>query len=448
VEHAVREPAPILSDPLISHLDQLVGLPSSPGNTEDLLAAATRVAARMRNSGLHVDTLTTPGAPILVGRRAGRSSFTLLLYHHYDVAPPGAWRSWHHDPFQIAEREQWLYGRGVAAGKGPLIAHLQALTSILESDGDLPCSVIVVAEGEGLAGSPHIAKTLADNRELLRADAVLGTGGDRDIHGRPCCYAGTKGLLQLRLRAHGTEMPLPAGYATSVPNPLWRLLWALTQIKSDQEEILINGFYDTIDGPGRGESKALRAVAFDEEARRVAWGLPQFLFAMSNAAIVQAESTLPTCNITSISSDPASDVALIPTSASARLDFQLVPRQHPQAICDLLIRHLADKGLADIHVERLAGGYPGAVTAIDDRFVVQVSEIGKVLHGEPLTILPRGPFIQPLAFFSQAFGIPTATVALARPDSAIFAANERIPVADLLNHGQLLIELMQACANQ
>lgn len=441
----MTESALISSDHLISHLDQLVGLPGSSGNTEDLIAVAGRVASRMRHAGLHVDMLNTSGAPIVVGRRSGRSPFTLLLYHHYDVPPPGAWRSWNHDPFQIAEREQALYGRGVAAGKGPLIAHLHALATMIESDGDLPCGIVVIAEGEGLSGSPQIAKTLAEQRELLRADAVLATGGDRDSLGRPCCYAGTKGLLQVRMRATGAGMPLPAGLAASVPNPLWRLLWALTQIKSDQEEILINGFYDTIDGPGRGDSKALRSVRFDEESRAEAWELPQFLFAMSDAAIVQAEATLPTCNITAITAEPVSDLAIIPTAANARIDFQLVPRQFPQAVFELLDRHLAEKGLADIQLERLPGGYPGAVTALDDRFVGMASEAGVPVFGSSLVILPRGPFTQPLALFNQAYGAPTAIIGLARPDSATFAANEHIPISDLINHGQHLIELMLAC---
>ena len=51
-----------------------------------------------------------------------------------------------------------------------------------------------------------------------------------------------------------------AGMAASVANPLWRLLWALGHVKSDQEEVLIEGFYDGVDGPSRAESQALRAL--------------------------------------------------------------------------------------------------------------------------------------------------------------------------------------------
>jgi acetylornithine deacetylase/succinyl-diaminopimelate desuccinylase-like protein len=444
----VTEPALISTDQLINNLDQLIALPGSPGHPEELVAVAGRVAALMRGCGLAVETVATAGAPLVVGRRTGRSPFSLLVYHHYDVAPPGPWRAWHHDPYQLAELDSVLHGRGVASGKGPLIAHLNAIAALLEADGDLPCGVVVVAEGDGMAGSPHLAAALADHRDLLRADAVLATGGERDATGRPFCYSGAKGLLQVRLRSTGAAHTLPAGLAASVPNPLWRLLWALGQIKSDQEEILIEGFYDTIEGPARNETRALRDAALDEQGRQAAWQLQQFLFAMTGPAVMQAETTLPTCNITSFAAEPVSELAVIPTSATARLDFQLVPRQHPQVICDLLCEHLNAKGLADIQVERIIGGYPAAQIPIDDPFVALVSATGRHIHGEPLVILPRGPFAQPLGLFGQAYSIPYATVGLARYDSAVIAPNEHIPLPDLVRHGQLLIELLYVCAQR
>jgi hypothetical protein len=62
--------------------------------------------------------------------------------------------------------------------------------------------------------------------------------------------------------------------------------------------------------------------------------------------------------------------------------------------------------------------------------------------------LPQGPFAQPLFFFAEAFGIPVATLGCARPDSATSAPNEHILLPDLIRHGQLLIDLLYACADQ
>jgi acetylornithine deacetylase/succinyl-diaminopimelate desuccinylase-like protein len=155
-----------------------------------LAAVAGRVASLMRGHGLQVTTLATTGAPIVVGRRAGRQPFTLMLYHHYDLMPSGPWRAWHHDPFQMAEREGTLYGRGVADGKGPLVAHLSAIAALIDADGELPCGVVVIAEGEALSGSPSLASVLASEHALLKADACLATGGERDGDDRPFCYTG------------------------------------------------------------------------------------------------------------------------------------------------------------------------------------------------------------------------------------------------------------------
>ncbi|MBC8075292.1 MAG: M20/M25/M40 family metallo-hydrolase, partial [Chloroflexales bacterium] len=78
----------------------------------------------MQRCGLDTLVAATPGAPVVIGTRAGRSPHTLLLYHHYDTAPTGPWRHWHHDPHMLAERDGALFARGAAAGKGPLAAHL------------------------------------------------------------------------------------------------------------------------------------------------------------------------------------------------------------------------------------------------------------------------------------------------------------------------------------
>lgn len=444
----MTEPALISTDRLIYDLDELIGLPGSAGQLDQLAAVGARVAAMMRSRGLKVDVVTTGGAPVVIGYRACRLPFSLALYHHYDVAPPGPWRSWHHEPHQMAERDGTLYGRGVAEGKGPLAAHLNAIAALLEAEGDLPCGVVVLAEGGRLSGSPDLADAIADHPALAAAQAVLATGGDRDARGLPFCYSGVKGLLQLRLRASGAHMALPSGVSASAPNPLWRLVWALSQIKSDQEEVLIPGFYDVIDGPSRTETQALRAAALDEASRLDAWGIQQFLFGMSQGALIRAEVTLPTCNVTAIAVDPPGDPGAIPVSATARLDFQLVPRQIPEEVASLLEAHLAAKGLEDVVVELLPGSYPAASTPFDDPFVQLVAEAGRPVYGTPLALLPRGPFALPLYALAERIGAPVASLACARAESAANAANEHIPLPDLVRHGQLLIELIYAAAQR
>lgn len=438
----------ISTEMLVDDLRLLCALPSSHEQPEAASAAAYQVAALMRQRGLRSEIIPTAGAPVVIGRRAGRSPFTLLLYHHYDTTPTGPWRAWNHEPYQVAERDGALYGRGVADGKGPFVAHLAALASMIAAQGELPISIVIVAEGETAIGSPHLGAIIAEYRDTFRADACLASAGERDLDGRPMCYSGAKGMLQVRLTAFGANQTLASGIAATVPSPLWQMIWALASIKSNQEEILIEGFYNDVESPSRAETQELRRVRVNEAGRLEAWGLSQFLFEMHGATLTTAESTLPTCNVSALTVEPQQDYATIPVVATARLDFQLVPRQRPQAIIDLLREHLKERELPDVGVERIVGGYPATVTPANHPFVERVRAAGQAGFGTPLTRLPLGPFALPLFFFAEAFGLPVAVVGCAQHDSAIYGPNEHIPLLDLVRHGQTLIDLLDSYAPQ
>lgn len=437
---------PMLAEPLVDCLRTLCAQPTGAGHPDELQAGAELIAALLAELDMQVHLVDEPGPPLVLGRRAGRAACTLLLYHRFDAPPPGPWSTWSHEPFQLAERDGALYGRGVAEGKGPLAAQLQALAALLQAEGELPCGVIVVADGGGLSGSPSLPAALAAHDDLLRAEACLASVGDRDAAGLPLCYSGSKGLLQLRLSAHGPAHPLPPGAAPALRNPLWRLVWALASIKGADEDIRIPGFYDSVEGPSREENTLLRQLRLDEPGRLAAWGAEEFLFGMSGAALARAEVTLPTCNLSLVHSTPASGLAQLPAAASAVLDFQLVPGQQPAQVAALLRAHLDEQGFADVTLERLPGGYPPARTAPETPFVQQVAAVGAAVHGAPLPVVPAGGFTVPLQLFTTALGVPCASVGVARAASAPFGPDEHIPLADLIRHGQLLIALLQALA--
>lgn len=434
----------IQGDSLVATLRRLCAQPGSAGQNHELATTADLVAGLLRRAGLTVKVARTSGAPVVLGWRAGRSPFTLLLYHHYDVAPSGPWRDWSHEPFQLAERDGALYGRGVAHGKGPLTAHLEALRVLANADAELPCGIVFVVEGEGLSGSARLASVIAEHQAELRADACLGSAGERDVAGRPFCYSGSKGMLQVQLTTRGAAYPLPAGMAASVRNPVWRLVWALSHIKGEDEDVRITGFYDAVEGPSRSENAALRQVRLDEAGRLAAWQLSEFLFGMSNAALIRAEATLPTCNISMLSVTPGSDVPGIPALASANLDFHLVPHQQPEKIFDLLREHLIARNFDDIAVAPLPGSYAPIQTAVEQPFIQHLIAAGEPVYAAPLPLASFGPFSLPLQLFAHHLHVPVAALGFARHTSAVRAADEQTPLDDLVRHGQLLVALCAA----
>ncbi|GIV97092.1 MAG: peptidase M20 [Herpetosiphonaceae bacterium] len=434
----------ITLDLLLSNLRQLCALRSIAGDQRSLIEAAEAIASLMQQSGLHAMVIRTSGAPVVLAERPGRTSQQVLFYDHYDVAPPGPWRDWHHEPFSLAERDGVIYGRGVVS-KGNLAARLGAVAAILAVKGELPVGVKFLIEGEALIGSPSLPGVIADQAGRLSASLVVGTGGSIGAHGVPYLYAGVKGRLQVQLRANGPAVPLPPEAAASVANPAWRLLWALASIKSDAEEVLIDQFYDDVEPVPRELVRLVRSIVLDEEARLKAWQINHFLFEMSGPALARAEVLNPTCNLTSFAAGSGT-LPMVPDTAAALIDFTLVPNQRPAHIVELLRRHLEERGFSDIIVEPINGAFPAARTAMDDPLVRRVVKSVGTVYGEEPQVVPMAPFASPLHLFTAGMRTPAIALGLARPDSSTRGPNEGLRLCDIEAMARLIARLLQDIA--
>ena len=434
-------------DLLLTHLRTLVAQPSISGDDAALDVTANVVATMMRQCGLQANIHPTEGAPIVIGHRPGISKRHILFYDHYDVPPPGAWRDWHHEPTVLAERDGRVYGRGVAADKGNLVARLAAVASLLDEDGELPCSVTFLVEGDALAGSPYLPNLVADQAHQLQADLVLSCGGMLDANNLPYLYAGVRGRLLVMLRTLGGTVTLPADMATSVVNPAWRLLWALNRIKSDGEEVLIDGFYDGVTAPSREANKLTRTLHLDEEGRLAAWGIKQFMFGMSGATLARAEVFTPTCNVSALHANTGvGPNPTIPTAAEALLDFSLVPEQRPAEIAHLLREHLLAYELVDVLVETLKGAYPPATNALDSFALTLLAEQITSTYGTSPQVVPLAPFALPLHLFTAGMNVPAVPLGLLQPDSAVRGPNESVPLPNLRAMTTLVRDLLHTFA--
>src|SRR5499427_888608 len=104
-------------------LERLVRIPSvsaDPAAAPHLQASAREVAALLRGAGLpQADVAVAGGSqPAVLAHRPGPPGApTVLLYAHHDVQPVGEAAAWDSDPFEPAERDGRLYGRGAADDK-------------------------------------------------------------------------------------------------------------------------------------------------------------------------------------------------------------------------------------------------------------------------------------------------------------------------------------------
>src|SRR4029077_4011122 len=99
------------------HLDELrrlVEIPSVSTEGRGIDEAAKAVAALLEERGLRTEIRPTAGHPVVCAWGGPRDGPTLLFYEHYDVQPVEPLDEWNSPPFELTERDGFLFGRGAA----------------------------------------------------------------------------------------------------------------------------------------------------------------------------------------------------------------------------------------------------------------------------------------------------------------------------------------------
>jgi acetylornithine deacetylase/succinyl-diaminopimelate desuccinylase-like protein len=419
-------------------LEQLCRLPSVSAEDRALPETADLVEEMLRDCGFTTQQLRVGGAPpVVYGEQKGRSSYTLLLYNHYDVQPAESAELWESPPFEPTLRDGKLYARGAADNKGELAVRLAVVQALRTGKRGLPIGIRWVIEGEEEVGSPHFEDIAREYSKLLMADACLWEGASASASdGRPEVTLGVKGMLAVRLEVEALASDAHSGAATVVPSAAWRLIGALSTIRNAEGRVLVPGFYDEIREP---TAEARRAVAEQSDAfetgLRRALGIDVFVDDVTGLAFRERTTFAPTCNIAGIASGYAGPgmKTVLPARASAQLDFRLVPDQNPHTIFAQLRSHLERKGYGDVEVTQLGTAEPVA-TPLDHALVRQVVEVAEHCSGMRPSINPMsGGTLPLLASLRRHVGVP----GLSPPDnpfkvgSGAHAPNEHIWLDDL-----------------
>lgn len=268
------------ADAFVRDLQRLCRQPSISAQGIGLEECAALLVAQMQAAGIPARTEPVDGGPpLVVAEVPGDTPRTLLIYNHYDVQPPEPLDEWTSDPFAAEIRDGRLYARGAQDTKGNIMARVAAVETWLRVRGRLPVTVKFLIEGEEEIGSPHLGETLRARPDLARADACLWESGAKDHKDVLNIYLGVKGILYVDLEATGARRDLHSASAGMVPNPAWRLVWALGTLKGPHEQVRIGGFYDHVAQPSPAELEQVRRIAAqrDDEAIRRDLGIPVFV---------------------------------------------------------------------------------------------------------------------------------------------------------------------------
>ncbi len=417
----------------VDELRALVALPTVSAQGSAIEETAAHVLARLRRVGASAEIVGVDGGPPTVLGEMGEGSRTLLVYNHYDVQPPDPLDEWRSPPFELTERDGYLYGRGVADNKGNLVARLQAIETYLETVGPLPLRVRFVYEGEEEIGSAHLARFADAHRERVVADGCVWEAGYKDAAGRPTISLGLKGIAYFELRVRAMPADAHSSYATILPNAAWRLVHALATLRAPDGAILVDGLMEEVERVSPADRALLERLPFDEEATKRAFGVGEL--AAKGAALKERHFFQPTCTICGITSGysgPGSKTVL-PAAASAKLDFRLVPHLTPEKVARLLRAHLDRRGYEDVEIVSLHGEMPArspATSGVARAAVVAARET----YGVDPVVQPLLPGSGPMHQLCGRLGIPTAGFGAGNAASRQHAPNENVALADYLDH--------------
>lgn len=434
----------------VDELKSMVAQPSVAAQNWGMEDMAELVLERLRALGVEARLVGTEGAPPVAFGELGDGPKTLLVYNHYDVQPPEPYELWESAPFEPAVRDGKLYARGVSDNKGSLLARIQAVESWLATRGPLPLKIKWVIEGEEETGSQHFAQWVDENRALVMgADGCLWEFGYRDIAGRPVINLGLKGIYCVELRAHGAVRDLHSSWAGIVPNPAWRLTWALASLKDADDRIRIDGYMDHVAEPPPAAVELMRNMPFEEERLKDDFGIPKWIRNLSGLDLLKKHLYTPTCTICGLESGYTGEGSktVLPNTAMAKVDFRLVPDLTPELAQDLLRRHLDRCGFEDIEIVNLGGEHPSQTDPEAPVVDAAVAAARETYQQDPV-VWPTSAGSGPMYPLCDGLGIPAVSFGVGYSGSNVHAPNENIRINDYIKGIKCMGAFIQAFAER
>lgn len=424
-------------DQSIKELSKLCAQPSVAAQKWGMEECANLVAESLAARGFAVQILPTGGSPVVFGERKGRVDRTLIVYDHYDVQPPEPLDLWETPPFEPTIREGRLFARGVADNKGNLVGRLHAIDAILAAEGELPCTIKFVVEGEEEIGSVNLEPFVKAHRDLLAGDVCVWEVGGVDHEDTPIQMLGLRGICYVELHARTANQDVHSGTGGSIfHNAAWRLVWALNSLKDQDEHILLPGFYDDVIPPTDREiallAKGPKMIPYYQET----YGLDGFLKDIEDELELAIQGVYqPTCTICGLTAgyQGTGSKTVLPATASAKVDFRLVPNQTPAKVLEQLRTHLDAHGFEDIEIVDL-GGNPAAKTDPDHPAVAMAVRAARDVYEKPTRLIPMIGGSGPNFIFQKYLDVPIISSGAGDSQSNAHAPNESISL-DLYQKG-------------
>ena len=364
---------------------------------------------------------------------------TVLVYGHYDVQPPDPLELWKSPPFEPTIRDGNVYARGATDDKGQFLTHVFALESLLKSQNPPTCKIKFIVEGEEECGGHALEHFLHTNegKQKLACDCILVSDTSQFAPGQPTITYGLRGILVCELFLTGPNRDLHSGtFGGSVFNPAIALTKILSQVIDENGVILIPQFYDDVVPLTDRERSLFAALPFDEDEFFAKIGLKTG-FGEKGYSTIERRSGRPTFDINGITAGYQGEGSktIIPSKASAKFTYRLVPNQDPEKIASAVrsyISTLVPPGITwDLVVSHGAAGM--SLDLDKSRFVEPMAAALEKTFGKKPVFTREGGSVPIVAEFNHVLQADVLLVGWGQDDDALHSPNEKLSLAGFHN---------------
>lgn len=419
-------------DTFVGELEDWLRIPSISTDSKyapDVRRAAEWLADNFRRIGItNVELLETGGHPIVYAEHMVSPDLpTVLVYGHYDVQPPDPLDLWDAPPFEPVRKDGVLYARGSSDDKGQVFMHVKAAEAYLKSGSPPPVNLKFFIEGEEESGSVHLAPSIEQYRDTLRADIVLISDTALFGDGVPSITYGLRGLAYVEVLLTGPDRDLHSGvYGGAVENPISVLARLISGLHDAQHAVTVPGFYDDVLPLTDQERANYRALPFDKEAWKESIGV-EAVRTEEGYSILEATTARPTLEVNGIWGGYQGEGAktVLPSKAGAKISMRLVPNQRPEDVVEKLRSYLEARVPDTVKLEfrDLHGGHP-SITPLESPAMQAGKQAMQEVYGREPLFTREGGSIPVVADFKRILGIDTVLLGFGLNSDSIHSPNE------------------------
>lgn len=440
----------------VQRLFDLLAIPSvstDPAFAKDCARAGQWLVDELKGLGFDASLRPTAGHPMVVAHaKAKRRDVPhVLFYGHYDVQPADPLELWETDPFtpHLSPDKERIIARGSADDKGQLMTFVEACRAFRDAQGDLPCDVTILFEGEEETGSPSLPAFLAANKDELAADLMLVCDTNMWNKDTPAITTMLRGLVLEEVVIQAASRDLHSGmFGGPATNPIHVLSRIIADMHDTRGRVALPGFYEGVSELPDGVAEQWRALDFSEKEFLGSVGL-SVPAGEQDRSVLEKIWSRPTCDVNGIFGGYTGkgSKTVLPAQASAKFSFRLVGQQDPDKMVATFREFVKARLPADCRVEFLSHGASPALTLPFSSEAL--ARARRALHAEwnkEPVLSGSGGSIPIVGLFKKDLGIDALMIGFGLDDDRIHSPNEKYEMSSFTKGARSWARVLDALA--